>query len=77
MKAEISKYTALAEGIKALDDRKDAKGDETFVLCDSWRCNSGELVYFALVLRAVLTHTPTSCPAERLFSILNATFDAD
>ena len=77
MKAEISKYNALAEGIKALDERKDAKGNDTFVLCDWWRCNSGELPHFASVLHAVLTHSPKSCPPTRLFGIFNATFDAD
>ena len=76
-KEEISKYNALAEGIKALDERKDAKGNDTFVLCDWWRCNSGELPHFASVLHAVLTHSPKSCPPTRLFGIFNATFDAD
>jgi hypothetical protein len=65
MKEEISKYNAIASGIKALDERKDAKGNDTFVLCDWWRCNSGEPPNFAFVLRAVLTHSPNSCPSER------------
>ena len=60
---------------KILDERKDAKGNDTFVLCDWWRCNSGELPNFAFVLRAVLSHSPNSCPPERLFSIFNAEFD--
>jgi len=46
-KAEISKYNLLAEGIKALDERKDVKGNDTFVLCDWWRFKSGELPHFA------------------------------
>jgi hypothetical protein len=62
-------------GIKILDERKDAEGNDTFVLCDWWRCNSGELPNFAFVLRAVLSHSPNSCPPERLFSIFNAAFD--
>ena len=50
MKAAISKYNAVAEFIKALDERKDDKGNDTFVLCDWWRCNSGELPHFPFVL---------------------------
>ena len=77
MKEEISKYNAIASGIKSPDERKDVKGNDTIVLCDWWGCNSGELSNFAFVLRAVLTHSPNSCPSERLFSMFNATFDAD
>ena len=33
MMAEISKYNALAEGIKTLDEREDTEGNDTFVLC--------------------------------------------
>ena len=62
MKSEIIKYQALVKSIKPLDQRKDAKGKDTFVLSDWWRCNSGELPHFAFVLRAVLTNAPNSCP---------------
>ena len=65
------------KSIKPLDQRKDAKGKDTFVLSDWWRCNSGELPHFAFVLRAVLTNAPNSCPPERLFSMFNATFGED
>ena len=58
MKSEIIKYQALVKSIKPLDQRKDAKGKDTFVLSDWWRCNSGELPHFAFVLRAVLTNAP-------------------
>ena len=74
---EIIKYQALVKSIKPLDQRKDAKGKDTFVLSDWWRCNSGELPHFAFVLRAVLTNAPNSCPPERLFSMFNATFGED
>ena len=79
MKSEIRviKYQALVKSIKPLDQRKDAKGKDTFVLSDWWRCNSGELPHFAFVLRAVLTNAPNSCPPERLFSMFNATFGED
>ena len=60
MKSEIIKYQALVKSIKPLDQRKDAKGKDTFVLSDWWRCNSGELPHFAFVLRAVLTNAPNS-----------------
>ena len=73
-KAEISKYNALTE---ALDERKDAKGNDTFVLCYLWSCNSRELQHFSFMLCAVLTHSPNSFPPERLFNMINATFDDD
>ena len=77
MKSEIIKYHTLVKSIKPLDQRKDAKGKDTFVLSDWWRCNSGELPHFAFVLCAVLTNAPNSCPPERLFSMFNATFGKD
>ena len=77
MKSELIKYHALVKSIKPLDQRKDAKGKDTFALSDWWRCNSGELPHFAFVLRAVLTNAPNSCPPERLFSMFNATFGED
>ena len=46
------------KSIKPLDQRKDAKGKDTFVLSDWWRCNSGALPHFAFVLRVVLTNAP-------------------
>ena len=36
-----------------------------------------ELPHHYQVLRVVLLHSPNSCPPERIFSILNNTFDAD
>jgi len=77
MKSEIIKYNTLVKSIKPLDQRKDAKDKDTFVLCDWWRCNSGELPQFAFVLRAVLTNAPNSCLSERLFSMYNAAFGED
>ena len=75
MKSELIKYHALVKSIKPLDQRKDAKGKDTFVLSDWWRCNSGELPHFAFVLRAVLTNAPNSCPPERLFSMFSHTHE--
>ena len=39
-KEETSKYNAIELGITSLDGQKDAEGNDTFVLCDWWRCNS-------------------------------------
>ena len=36
MKSEIINYQALVKSIKPLDQRKDAKGKDTFVLSDWW-----------------------------------------
>jgi hypothetical protein len=77
MKSEINKYHALVQSIKSLDERKDAKGQDTFALPEWWRCNSGALPHFSFVLRALLTNAPNSCPPERLFSMFNATFGGD
>ena len=54
MKSELIKFHALVKSIKPLDQRKDAKGKDTFVLSDWWRRNYRELPHFAFVLRAVL-----------------------
>ena len=37
----------------------------------------GEVPAFAYVLRAVLANAPNSIPPERVFSVLNDTFDDD
>jgi len=77
MKSDLIKYHALVKSIKPLDQRKYAKGKDTFVLSNWWRGNSGELPHFALVLRAELTNAPNLCPPERLFSMFNASFGED
>ena len=77
MKSEISKYHAIVQSIKPLDERKDAKGQDTFSLPQWWRCNSGTLPHFSFVLRALLTNDGNSCPPERVFSMFNATFGED
>ena len=77
MKSEINKYHAIVQSIKSVDERKDAKGRDTFSLPEWWRFNSGALPHFSFVLRALLTNAPNSCPPERLFSMFNATFGED
>ena len=57
MKSEIIKYQALVKSIKPLDQRKDAKGKDTFVLSDWWRCNSEGLIHCVCC-------TETALPAQ-------------
>ena len=63
--------------IKPLPQRRDVKGNDTFTLLNFWRANEGEVPAFAYVLRAVLANAPNSIPPERVFSVLNNTFDDD
>ena len=81
MHTEIQKYNAKVAGIKPLAQRikKDATGKEkdTFDIQAWWRSMKLELPHHYQVLCVVLLHSPNSCPPERLFSILNNTFDAD
>ena len=77
MKSEINKYNTIVKAIKPLPQRLNAKGQDTFSLLDFWRANEGEVPAFSFVLRAVLAHSPNSIPPERIFSILNDTFDDD
>ena len=77
MKNELNAYNATVKQIKPLPQRCDDKGDDTFSLCNFWRANEGKLPAFSYVLRAVLANAPNSIPPERVFSILNDTFDED
>ena len=77
MKTELTKYNSLINSIKPLPQRLDAKGNDTFTLLNFWRANEGEVPAFAYVLRAVLANAPNSIPPERVFSVLNDTFDDD
>ena len=79
MKSEIANYNSLVKAIKPSAQRLNAKGEETFSLLSFWRENDvGKGIdAFAFVLRAVLANSPNSIPPERVFSILNDTFDDD
>ena len=70
---------AAAKAIKPSAQRLNAKGEDTFTLLSFWRENEvGKGIdAFAFVLRAVLANSPNSIPPERVFSILNDTFDDD
>ena len=77
MKGEINQYNALVKDIKPLPQRCDAKGNDTFLLLNFWRAAEDKVPTFAYMLRAVLANSPNSVPPERVFSILNDTFDDD
>ena len=77
METELTKYNSLINSMKPLPQRLDAKGNDTFTLLNFWRANEGEVPAFAYVLRAVLANAPNSIPPERVFSVLNNTFDDD
>ena len=55
----------------------DNKKKDTFKLAEWWRANGDQVPAFKFVLRAVLANSPNSIPPERVFSILNDTFDDD
>ena len=76
MKSELVKYNTIVKAIKPLEQRlKDDK--DTFSLLEFWHANESEVPAFAYVLRAVLANAPNSIPPERVFSILNDTFEDD
>ena len=77
MKGEIIKYNSLIKAIKPRPERSDANGADTFSLLSFWRANEDEVPAFSYVLRAVLANAPNSIPPERVFSVLNDTFDDD
>ena len=64
--------------IKPLEQRRSAKTKkDTFSLIEWWRTNGDKVPAFKFVLRAVLANSPNSISPERVFSILNDTFDED
>ena len=79
LSAHIAKYNSLVKAIKPSAQRLNGKGKDTFSLLSFWRENEvGKGIdAFAFVLRAVLANSPNSIPPERVFSILNDTFDDD
>ena len=50
---------------------------DSFDIAQWWQQHGIHLPSFALVLRAVLCHSTSSCATERVFSILNDTFTED
>jgi hypothetical protein len=78
MKGEIKTYNSKVKAIKPLEQRLDSKTKkDTFDIGNWWRAEGNAMPAFKYVLRAVLTNAPNSIPPERVFSILNDTFDDD
>jgi hypothetical protein len=77
MKSELATYAAHLERIPPLSRRKDPEGHDTFKTLRWWRGRIKSLPNWVLALRGVLAHSPSSAAAERVFSILNNSFDND
>ena len=77
MKGEMATYQDLVKDIKPRTERLNSKKKDTFDLRTWWQVNADKIPSFAYVLRAVLTNSPNSIPPERVFSILNDSFDDD
>jgi ribosomal protein L6P/L9E len=77
MSAEIPTYISLINSIPPASERMDDEGHDTFDIAVFWRRAARKLPATALALRAVITNSPNSAPPERVFSILNDTFDDD
>ena len=75
MKDELIKYMHLVSEIKDLVDRKDEDDRDTWDPAKWWSNAKTVIPSWATMCRAVLCHSPNSCPPERVFSILNDTFD--
>ncbi|KAJ1445526.1 hypothetical protein M885DRAFT_579044, partial [Pelagophyceae sp. CCMP2097] len=52
-------------------------GKDTFDIAAWWQMAGPMLPATGLCLRGVMAHSPNSAPPERVFSILNDTFDDD
>lgn len=76
VKAEVPMFATLRAAIPSLEVRLE-KGKDTFSIGDWWKNAALKLPKTAIVLRGVLTHAINSAPPERVFSILNDSFDAD
>ena len=78
MKSEIAAYNSKVASVKPLAQRLDPKTKkDTFDLGDWWRANGDAVPNFKYTLRAVLANSPNSIPPERVFSVLNDTFEDD
>ena len=74
---QVSNRTSANLYRKATRALRIQNGKDTFSLLGFWRANEAEVPAFSAVLRAVLANSPNSIPPERVFSILNDTFDDD
>ena len=71
--------TACVQLIELPSLRPPLTGNDTFDRAAWWRSNdiATKVPAFKFVLRAVLANSPNSIPPERVFSVLNNTFDDD
>ena len=76
MKAELPTYLQRVKEIPPYNERV-VDGKDSFNLKRWWLGNCGDLPAWVIVMRAVLTNFPNSCPPERVFSILEDSFDDD
>ena len=77
LKGELPQYISKVKPIKPDKERRDSEGKDTFDFLAWWRSHMADLPSWAAFLRALLCNAPNSCPPERVFSILNDSFDAD
>lgn len=78
---ELHLYNELCMAIPARGDRmvirRNGDAVDSFDIRQWWLSNRVALPNLFQLLRAVLLHSPNSCPPERLFSILNDSFEHD
>ena len=78
----MHKYNDVScQQIPAEADRNETKKNgvtvDSFNIKAWWLSHRSYLPNLFQLLRAVLLHSPNSCPPERLFSILNDSSDTD
>ena len=79
---ELQRYvqlatTTIAPDAERMEKGKDGVMHDTFDLKHWWVQHKTKLPSLFQCLRGVLTHSTNSAPPERLFSILNDTFQND
>ena len=70
MKQQVATYNSLCAALATTNKKK-------FDIESFWRTNASTVPSWAFVCRAVLANATNSCPPERVFSILNNSFDDD
>ena len=70
MKQQIVTYNSLCAALATTNKNN-------FDIESFWRTNASKMPSWAFVCRVVLTNATNSCPPERVFSILNNSFDDD
>ena len=76
-KTEVVKVQRGGQGAQAALAAARPRGERHLLAADLLARERGCGAAFAYVLRAVLANSPNSIPSERVFSILNDTFDED